>query len=486
MPTLSNIIERDTGLEDADKDWLRRLTHEWQIVADLAFADLVLWLPTREGGFVAGALSRPGTGSTIYYEDVVGNQVSPAQAADFNEVLETGVIHRQHEPRWYGTYGVREEVVPISYRGQTIAVMTRHGNIGAVRNPSRLETNYLELADELIAMMSRGEFPPSAAPSGSVRHSPRVVDGVVRLNQQGQVLFASPNAISVFHHAGVLADLTGTLLVEVLAERLRDEGHVDEALPVVAMGRAPWLTEIVTGGVSIALRSVPLTNRGQRTGALVLCRDVTELRRSEMELMTKDATIREIHHRVKNNLQTVSALLRLQSRRSTNPEVKSALDEAVRRVSTIATVHDTLSQTLAETVDFDSVFGRSLRLAADAASAGISVHTVQEGSFGEVSGDDATVLAIVLTELVTNAVEHGLAPAGGGTVWITAARDGQALTVTIADNGIGMPDEPSADQGGLGTQIVRTFATGELRGSIQWQPRPGGGTRAIVEAKLRE
>jgi two-component sensor histidine kinase len=155
-------------------------------------------------------------------------------------------------------------------------------------------------------------------------------------------------------------------------------------------------------------------------------------------------------------------------------------------VSTIATVHETLSQTIAQSVDFDSVFGRTLRLAADAASTGIPVHTVQEGSFGDVPGDDATVLAIVLTELVTNAVEHGLAPAGGGTVWIKAKRDGDALTVMIADNGVGMPPPGQAGAGeGLGTQIVRTFATGELRGSIDWFPRPGGGTKAIVTANLR-
>jgi two-component sensor histidine kinase len=82
-------------------------------------------------------------------------------------------------------------------------------------------------------------------------------------------------------------------------------------------------------------------------------------------------------------------------------------------------------------------------------------------------------------------VEHGLAPAGGGTVWIKARRDGKALTVTIADNGVGMAAPDAGAREGLGTQIVRTFATGELRGSIDWQPRPGGGTKAIVTANLR-
>ncbi|MDR0366245.1 MAG: sensor histidine kinase, partial [Bifidobacteriaceae bacterium] len=165
-------------------------------------------------------------------------------------------------------------------------------------------------------------------------------------------------------------------------------------------------------------------------------------------------------------------------------EVKDALEQAIRRVSTIATVHETLSQNIAQrVVDFDSVFGRTLRLAADAASPGFPVHIVQEGSFGEVPGDDATHLAMVLTELVTNAVEHGLTPLGGGTVWIKARREGDALTVTIEDNGVGMPDQPS--EAGLGTQIARTFASGELRGSIDWGRRPGGGTKAVVTANLK-
>jgi two-component sensor histidine kinase len=485
VSSFASIAERMSDLAAEDQEWIRRLTQEWQIVADLAFADLVVWLPTTAGGFVAAALRRPGTGSTIYHEDVVGTMAEPNQREDMRAVMATGVIARHHDPRWHGAYGVREEVIPVVHRGRRIAVVTRHGNIGALRGPSRLETNYMQIADELVGMIARGEFPSATAPSGTARHNPRVGDGVLRLNPQGQVLFASPNALSAFHHAGVIEDLTGSLLVEVLAQRLRGSRSVDETLPVVAMGRAPWITEIELGAAAIVLRSVPLTHRGSRTGALILVRDVTDLRRSEMELMTKDATIREIHHRVKNNLQEVSALLRMQARRSDNPEVRSALQDAIGRVSTIATVHEALSQNIAGTVDFDSVFGRTLRLAADAASTGFPVHTVQEGSFGDVPGDDAVALAMVLTELVTNAVEHGLAPAGGGTVWIRAARQGDRLSVTVADNGVGMPQAGPGEGAGLGAQIVRTFATGELRGSIEWLPRTGGGTKAVVTANLR-
>src|SRR2546430_8568537 len=96
------------------------------------------------------------------------------------------------------------------------------------------------------------------------------------------------------------------------------------------------------------MRALPLVPSGVPIGALVLVRDVTEVRRRDRALLTKDATIREIHHRVKNNLQTVAALLRLQSRRTDSPEAKQALAESVRRVTSIALVHETMSMSVDE------------------------------------------------------------------------------------------------------------------------------------------
>ena len=122
------------------------------------------------------------------------------------------------------------------------------------------------------------------------------------------------------------------------------------------------------------LRAIPLIVGGGRIGALVLIRDVTELRRRERELMTKDATIREIHHRVKNNLQTVAALLRLQARRLQVPEGREALEEAVRRVGSIAIVHETLSHTPEEFVDFDDIADRVIAMAGEVSAAEAAGH----------------------------------------------------------------------------------------------------------------
>src|SRR6185437_13590738 len=125
--------------------------------------------------------------------------------------------------------------------------------------------------------------------------------------------------------------------------------------------------DVEAGDAVIALRALPLLPGGEHIGAVVLVHDVTELRRRERALLNKDATIREIHHRVKNNLQTVAALLRLQARRMGVEEARNALEESVRRVSSIAVVHETLSGSLDEAVRFDEVADRVLSMITEVA-----------------------------------------------------------------------------------------------------------------------
>ncbi|WP_405002697.1 sensor histidine kinase [Georgenia subflava] len=473
----------ESGIDPHDAEWLHQLVGDWQVVADLAFADLVLWLPTQDGSFVVAAHSRPSTAATVHYEDIVGQRPTEVRRQLMRQTMSDRGIHVRADPVQRGADAVREVVLPVVHEGNVIAVITREVSLPMSRVPSRLEISYIEIADVLSGMISRGEFPQQGAPTGSRRGAPRVGDGLVRLDSDGRVVYASPNALSNFHRLGVIGELKGQVLAEVVTELIEDHTTVEETMAVVVMGRAAWRTEVESRGVTLTLRAVPLTDRGERRGALLLCRDVSEVRRRERELITKDATIREIHHRVKNNLQTVSALLRLQARRSDIPEARAALKEAERRVATIALVHETLSQNIDEVVDFDEVFGRVLRLAGDVASPDSSVRTVVDGTFGAVGAEAATSLAVVLTELVANAVEHGLA-GRSGTVTVDARRTGARLEVRVRDDGAGI--EEGRVLAGLGTQIVNTLVTGELRGSISWTRVPEGGTEVVLRALLGE
>jgi len=295
-------------------------------------------------------------------------------------------------------------------------------------------------------------------------------------------LFASPNALSMFNRAGMEGELEGRLLAEVVSSISPSEQSVDEGLPLVLTGKGAWRTDIEFPELTVAVRSIPISDSKERVGAAVLCRDVTELRVRERELLTKDLTIREIHHRVKNNLQTVASLLRIQSRQSSSLEVKETLAQAMRRVSAIAVVHDVLSEGIDQEVSFDQIFNRILQLVPEIATGyHTTVKTSISGTFGDLSTERATTLALVLTELVANAVEHGLADKSG-EIRVQADRGPRTLKIEVVDDGVGLPE--GAVGTGLGTQIVRTLVESELRGKISWTAPIRGGTRVVLELPL--
>ncbi|MBW0011124.1 MAG: sensor histidine kinase, partial [Pseudonocardiales bacterium] len=199
----------------------------------------------------------------------------------------------------------------------------------------------------------------------------------------------------------------------------------------------------------------------------------------------KDATIREIHHRVKNNLQTVAALLRLQSRRTANIEARQALQESVRRVDSIAMVHETLSISLDERVDIDDVVDKVLSMVAEVSGEESRVVVRREGAMGVLAAELAMPLVMVLTELVQNALEHAFDQGQGGEVVLRAERSAGSLEVIVSDDGRGLPvDFSPAQAERLGLQIVRTLVGSELRGSLELQRRQPHGTMAVLRLPL--
>lgn len=480
MATLADLATERTELSPEEIDQLQALVAEWSLLSDLAFSDLTLWLPTwNDGGFVAGAQVRPTTGPTRIPQDIVGQFNPKGRRPALDRALTSGKpaldrhLLRPLVPQ-------SEEAYPIVRGGKVIAVLARHDGIES-RSEGALETNYLEAFDALALMASEGQFPQGHG-VGRISSPPRVGDGLLRIDEDGVVVFASPNAVSACHRLGLAFGIDGQHLANTLMRLTRRPGPANESLMLVAGGRASGETEVENAGAVMTLRSIPLMTGGQRIGALVLLRDISELRRRENALLTKDATIREIHHRVKNNLQTVAALLRLQSRRSDSSEVRQALEEAQRRVAAIATVHETLAHEPGTYVDFDEVAQRLTLMVRDMTRDMRRGTITVQGSFGVLRSEHATALAMALTELVSNAVEHGIALRETEGAVVVKAQRSNELVVTIEDDGPGLPADGIVE--GLGLSIVRTIVTQDLRGSLTITPREGGGTVARVAVPM--
>jgi two-component sensor histidine kinase/putative methionine-R-sulfoxide reductase with GAF domain len=229
---------------------------------------------------------------------------------------------------------------------------------------------------------------------------------------------------------------------------------------------------------------LPLRWRGRQIGELVCDRD-TPFSDDEQALLTSIAhhaavalehgravmrgvLAQEIHHRVKNNLQTVASLLRLQARGTDGVDPRRALEDSVNRILAIAAVHEVLMERRDEAVELDDLLERLRAMLVQGLTSGKEVSSQLEPV--SLAGNRATALALVFSELFQNALEHG-----GHIVRIELQRQDGDVVLTIADDGEGMDGDPGP---GTGLSIVRALVRDELQGTLSLTS--GGGLRAEV------
>src|SRR4051794_1772363 len=485
MASLAELARLRTDLDGPKLAHLQRLVGAWGLLADFCFADLLLFAPERgkagESFVVLGQI-RPATTQTVYRSDWVGTVQSsterPIVANSFRlgEIVETETTIPPLKER------IRVLAIPVRWEGEIIGVLTRESALAFGRQPGELERTYVEIFNRFARMISAGAF-PFAAEAPEPEEAPRVGDGVILLDPQSRVAYTSPNAVSALHRVGIHANTEGMRLGEV---------GLDDTAILHAMAKPkPVIQEIEQGPeITVLLRCIPLLDSHEVSGAVVLLRDISELRRRDRLLLSKDATIQEIHHRVKNNLQTISSLLRLQGRRLASPEAKAAIEESVRRVRSIALVHEILSRQAGEDVPFIDIVRPVCRMVEEAfSSADRPLRCIVEGDAGNLPAQVATPLAVVLNELLQNAFDHAY-PEGvatdGAEVVLDLRRKDTELFVQVADDGVGLPAGFTLESStGLGLSIVRTLVTSELAGSIELRTGDRAGARPGTVVELR-
>ncbi len=460
MATLSELARQHTSLDRDQIAHLRKLLSEWGLLADLSFADLLLYVRDDQQRWVIVGQVRPATGQTIYHIDYVGTIADSettllSSAFDGGEICEgEATVEALPEP-------VRMLAIPVRFNGAPIAVLTREWSNRSSRAPGELERTYLSIFQRFAAMIAEGSFPFAGSDNDSSA-APRVGDGVMVLDDEARVRYASPNAVSALHRVGISANAVGLRLAEL--------GFNDSPVRLAYERGEPVIEEFEqTPDVTLLTRCMPIMAAGDVTGGLLLLRDVTEVRKRDRLLLSKDATIREIHHRVKNNLQTISSLLRLQARRLSSPEAKAAVSESVRRIRTIALVHETLSREPGDDVAFVEIVRPLLRLAEEGLqSPDRPVRFTAQGDGGRLPSTIATPLSVVLTELLQNAVDHGFPEdSGGGDVVVVLRNDHHLVHIRVINDGRALERDFELNKAtGLGLSIVRTLVTTELNGTI--------------------
>ena len=489
MASLAELARTHTDLRPDAISHLQRLVAGWGLLSDLCFADLLLFVPTRDAEegerFVVLGQVRPSTSQTVYRADWIGTTVTEEErplvtrAFRLGEIIEGEVAIAALKER------VRVLCIPIRCQGEVIGVLTRESAPSIGRQPGELERTYVAIFNRFARMIAAGDYPFDAQDL-ETEEAPRVGDGVILLDAHGRVEYTSPNAVSNLHRIGVHANTEGLRF---------DEVGLDDTAVTTAFSIGAPVTEEVEGGIetTVLVRCIPLIDHGTVSGAVVLTRDISDLRRRDRLLLSKDATIREIHHRVKNNLQTISSLLRLQGRRLGTSEARTAIEESVRRIRSIALVHEILSREAGDDVPFVDVVKPVVAMVADSMiSPDHPIRFDVQGDGGILPAGVATPLAVVLNELLQNAVDHAYPPEldltedEPGRVTVTIDRTEDALTLEVADDGVGLPEGFELDNAtGLGLSIVRTLVTSDLAGEITIRSGDGEGGRPGTRVALR-
>jgi two-component sensor histidine kinase len=315
-----------------------------------------------------------------------------------------------------------------------------------------------------------------------------VHDGVMVIDSSGRIEYLSAPAEHMYRRLGYADNLVKTQLQELetneyicfkamergicLEQRVQEHDLVwiKRVVPLVSGDEGAWPSRLIG-------------RRGVPTGAVVAIEDVTDEMQKQQELKIKTAMIQEIHHRVKNNLQTIAALLRLQARRTGNIEVAEQLRESIGRIISIAVVHEFLSHEETSIINIHEVSNRILaevRTGVLDHSRPIELRLEGTRSFA-MPAQQATSCALIINELVQNAVEHAFVGLPGGSIVVRLAEQGDSLYIEIQDDGRGLPqDFDPSRQAGLGMQIVRSLVREDLKGEFELKRANGQGVHAVV------
>jgi two-component sensor histidine kinase len=483
---MDDVVYRCGDLTEEDIAFLQKIENDMSIVADISRADFLIYGSVSPSRAAVVAQARPHSIAPIHPEPLTGQTMTAAEEPLVCQTLGSGRSVHGNRTLIPDGAPVLQEVRPIRNKtGKVLAVLSIETNRIEHERHRRRSKVFQRALRQLQEMLLRGEL------EGAGRFSPfGEHDGIMVVGSQGRIRYASGIATSLYRRLGYLDSLLGRHTSDLETE--------DEALVSRAWRERRCVEEETREGHRVWIKkAIPLTSRVEwpaslrrflgwplpkphLVGALLAVHDETEARRKERELKVKSAMIQEIHHRVKNNLQVIAALLRMQSRRSESEEVKRALHDSVARILSVAVVHEFFSQQEAGVINIKDV-GRRI---VEHSRRGIlqpdkRIRLTLEGPAIYLPAQQATTCALIINELLQNAVEHGYERKPGGTISVNLQDDGDGVVIAVVDDGQGLPDDFSLEQAdSLGLQIVQTLVQDDLKG--QFELREGDGVSAIV------
>ncbi len=465
---LAALCREKSNLKAGDILILQDLLGSLQYFADLAGADIFIDVPAREpDAAVVVAEAKPNTATSLYKGSVVGEYAFRCNEPAVFQTFESG-------ERAINVQGMSQEGVPIyqtvtpikNSLGEIIAVLImERDNSFQVRQEMTVEflsQTTQKLTDTLLNMAGVGEVLPTL-----------IHDALFIVDSKGRISYANRVACELLKGFTNGIDPVG-MMVEQLT------GHVKE-LRLVFSSDSDF-EEVQVQGHTVLVRSLPILDNTEVQGTVYLLREITELRKKERQLIAKSAVIKEIHHRVKNNLQTISSLMRLQMRREQSRETRVAFQESINRIRCIALVHEIFSRETPEVIELQECIRRIGQiLTENMLPPEQQVEVEVRGDEVYVHSDQATPTAIVVNEIMQNSLKYAFPGNVAGQISVMVENHEGKVRIVIRDSGIGFtPEFDKEANANLGLQITCALVEESLGGSISMY-NDGG---AVVEVEF--
>lgn len=455
MASIRQLCTTQTVLNAGETALIEDLARHLQLIADVSRSDVFIDCPLADKSMaLVVAEAHPATAPSLYQRPVAGQLAFSHNEPAVLFCLLSGQPVIGSRGISQEQIAIQQNVVPIrSGTGNVIGALIMEQDISEQvrqeQDVERLMETTEQLSETLLTVaMSEGSMQ-------SLMH-----EGIVLFDESECVTYTNTQAQEMLSGIGQAGPVIGERLPELLYGRLERK---------TLLGHNGVISEELRfDNKAFVLKAVSIYREQRVVGGLMLLRDISDLLEKDKQLMIKSAVIKEIHHRVKNNLQTVSSLLRLQMRRTKLPEAAMVYRDSINRINSIAVIHEMLAYEGVDTIQFNEVVDRIAKNV-------ISSSAKPEQAIRATISDDelvlpseiATTLALVVNELVQNSVLHAFAERHNGLVEIAFGYEAGSVSLRVSDNGIGIAASNSEERKShLGMKIVETLVQENLNGLL--------------------
>lgn len=465
---LAGLCRKKSNLSEDDIIILEKLAGNLQHFADLAGADIFIDVLSKNPEIaLVVAEAKPATASSLYQGSVVGQDAIRCNEPAVLETFATGKPVSNMQGTSQEGVPICQTVIPIqNIDGHIIATLImERDNSYQVRQEKTMEflsRTTQKLTDTLLNLAGVGEVLPTL-----------IHDALFIVDLNGRIAYANHAAHDLL--VGLTKGINPLgITVEQLINRVKE-------LKLV-FNKDSDMEEVQVRGNTVLVRSLPIIEDTEARGTVYLLRDITELKKKDQQLIAKSTVIKEIHHRVKNNLQTIASLMRLQMRRVRNEEAKEAFQEGINRIRCIALVHEIISRETPDSIELrDCVERIGALLMENMLPPDQQISLIVRGDYVTIPSDQATPTSIVINEIVQNSLKHGFVGRTNGEISVMVEDFENSIRLVIRDNGKGFsPDFHIESSANLGLQITQALVTESLKGKITMYNAEG----AVVKIDL--